>query len=286
MPRVLVTAASGNVGREVARECSEQGFSVRVAGRDLVELAQRFPRAEAAALDFFDPSTWGPALEGCQFVFLVRPPAVGDVGSTLNPFIDRAYATGVEHIVFLSVSGADTMKWTPHRKVELHLETSGKRWTLLRVGFFAQNLQDAYRRDIVEDGRLYVPAGGGSVAFVDVSDVAAVAARVFREPVRFAAKALTLTGPVAMTFSDVASTLTRVLGKPVRYQPASALGYALHLKRARGLPWMQVIVQTILHLGLRKGNAALVDPTLAKLLERAPHTMERYVTCAAATWSS
>ncbi len=284
MARVLVTAASGNVGREVARECSEQGFTVRVADRDRSRLGQRFPQTEAVALDFFDPGTWKPALEGCQFVFLVRPPPVGNMRATLNPFIDLAYVSGVEHVVFLSVSGADKMKWIPHRKVELHLETTGRRWTLLRVGFFAQNLQDAYRRDILEEGRLYVPAGEGKVAFVDVSDVAAVAARVFREPPRFEAKTLTLTGPVALTFEAVAGTLTHVLGRPVRYQAASALGYAAHLRRARGLPWMQVIVQTILHLGLRKGNAELVDPTLQELLGRAPHTMLEYVTRAAAIW--
>ena len=82
----------------------------------------------------------------------------------------------------------------------------------------------------------------------------------------------------------MARTLTRALGKPVHYQAASALGYALHLRRARGLPWMQVIVQTILHLGLRKGNAEQVDPSLQELLGRSPHTMQDYVTRAAATW--
>ena len=80
---------------------------------------------------------------------------------------------------------------------------------MLRVGFFAQNLQDAYRRDRIEDGRLYVPAAADEVAFIDVHDAAAVAAPVFRDPAQFAAKALTLTGPVAVGFDDVAQVLGR-----------------------------------------------------------------------------
>ena len=84
MARVLVTAALGNVGREVARECLAQGFTVRVADRDPSRAAHRFPQAEAVALDFLDPRSWRPALQGCQFVFLLRPPPVGDMPRTAS----------------------------------------------------------------------------------------------------------------------------------------------------------------------------------------------------------
>ena len=64
MARVLVTAALGNVGREVARECAAAGLVVRVSDRDKAKAEQHFPQLEAAALDFFDRSTWAPALAG------------------------------------------------------------------------------------------------------------------------------------------------------------------------------------------------------------------------------
>jgi uncharacterized protein YbjT (DUF2867 family) len=154
MRRVLVTAALGNVGREVTRECERRGFAVRVAGVREAELAGRFPQHEAARFDFLDRATWPAALAGCDFLFLLRPPPIGDMEATLNPFVDAAYAAGVRHIVFLSVAGAERKSWVPHREVELHLERTGDAWTVLRPGFFAQNLQDAYRRDITEDSRL------------------------------------------------------------------------------------------------------------------------------------
>lgn len=286
MTRILVTAALGNVGREVVRACADRGFTVRAGGRDESVLRASFPAHELARLDFFDRSTWASALADCDHVFLLRPPPIGDMKATLHPFVDAAYAAGVRHIVFLSVAGADRMKWVPHRKVELHLAATGKSWTLLRPGFFAQNFEDAYRLDIVEDARIYVPAADARVAFIDVRDIAAVAARVFEHPEAFRGEQLTLTGPEAVTFDDVARELTAALGRPIRYEAASLLGYVHHLRRRRHLPWMQILIQTILHRGLRGGDAEAVDPTVEKVLGRPARSMRDYVDAASARWAS
>lgn len=281
MPRILVTASLGNVGREVARECARRGFTVRAADRSAAKVEAAFPAMERVRFDFLDRGTWPAALSGCDFVFLLRPPPLGDMDATLNPFVDAAYAAGVEHIVFLSVAGADRMKWVPHRKVELHLEASRRAFTVLRPGFFAQNLEDAYRRDIVDDGRLYVPAGKGRVAFLDVRDAAEIAARIFEAPGEYRGAALTLTGPEALTFDAVARLLSATLARPIRYEAASILGYAWHLRARRGLPLMQAIVQIVLHVGLRRGDAAQVEPTVERILGRPPRSMCEYIARAA-----
>jgi uncharacterized protein YbjT (DUF2867 family) len=64
--------------------------------------------------------------------------------------------------------GAEPKRWASHHAVEQHLLRSGVSYTLLRPGFFAQNLGDAYRHDIRERSEIVVPAGRGRVAFVDV----------------------------------------------------------------------------------------------------------------------
>ena len=284
MARILITGASGNVGREVTRECAARGLAIRVADRDPNRLAETLPRHETVKLDFLDRATWRSALDGCDQLFLLRPPPIGDMEATLLPFVDAAYASGVGHIVFLSVAGADRMKWVPHRKVELYLMAKAQGFTLLRPGFFAQNLKDAYRRDIVEDDRLFVPAGEGRVAFLDVRDAGAVAARVFEEPTAFQGHALTLTGPEALTFDDVAALLSTALGRVVRYEPASIPGYAWHLRRRRSMPWMQVVIQTVLHVGLRRGDAERVEPTVERVLGRPPLALADYIARAADTW--
>jgi uncharacterized protein YbjT (DUF2867 family) len=305
--RVLVTGATGNVGREVMRELCSRGIPVRAAttspahvqipaGRparaseasEASEAGEAGEAIEVTRLDLADPTTFAPAVTGCSAMFLMRPPAITDMQATLLPFIDTARACGIRHVVFLSVAGMGASRLVPHHAVEVHLAARGQDWTCLRPGFFAQNLADAYRRDIVEDGRLYVPAGAGRVAFVDVRDVAAVAALVLAEPAEYAehrARTYTLTGPAAVTFDEVARVLADALGRPVRYQPASVLGYARHLRR-RGLRWGQLAVQILLHAGLRVGQAEAVDPTLERLLGRRGHTLAEYVRDHVAVWQA
>ena len=271
---VLVTGASGNVGREVVGALRALGLTVRAAERDVARARRVLGNdVEIVRLDYHDASTFS-CVSGAGALFLVRPPAIADVGSTLVPLVDEARRRGVEHIVFLSVAGAGKNKLVPHHAVEQHLKR-GPGWTILRPGFFAQNFGDAYRRDIVEDGRVYVPAGRGRVAFVDVRDVAEVAAAAFAAPAAHDRAAYTLTGPEAVDFRSAAGDLTEVLGRVIRYDAATIAGYAFHL-RARGLPWGQVAVQAVLHVGLRFGQAAHVDPTLERLLGRRARSLGAY----------
>lgn len=273
---VLVTGAGGNVGGAVVRSLLGRGTAVRAAGTDPRRLARLHPEAAAVHLDLHDPATFGPAVAGAHALFLVRPPAIATVGPTLNALVDAAVAAGVAHVVFSSVTGADTNRVVPHHRVETHLRSSGAGWTILRPGFFAQNLADAYRTDIVGDSRILLPAGTGRAAFIDVRDLGDVAAAVLADPAAHRGAGYTLTGPQALDFRGVAAILTRELGRPVRYEPTSAVRYVRHV-HAQGRPWAQAVVQTVLHTGLRRGQAETVDPTLERLLGRPGRTLAQYV---------
>ncbi len=270
---ILVTGATGNVGRAVVHALRARGLRARPGRRD--PTGDPIADPEAVALDFLRPHTFAPALAGAGGLFLLRPPPISDVKPTLNALVDVALAAGVRRIVFLSVIGADTRGYIPHAKVEKHLAQSTAAWTFLRAGFFAQNLGDAYRPDLREHGELFVPAGAGRAAFVDVRDLAEVAARAFAEP-GHAGAAYTLTGPEALGFDEVAALLARALGRDIRYARPGVLRYLWRLRR-RGLPLAQALVQAVLHVGLRYGQAEAVDPTLARLLDHPPRTLERYI---------
>jgi len=282
---VLVTGASGNIGGAVVRSLISAGIPVRAGGRDPAILKRIFPGVEVARLDLHTPSTFAPALRGVGGLFLLRPPSIATVGPTLNALVDAALLSGVDHVVFSSVTGADTSRAVPHHRVETHLQASSLSWTILRPGFFAQNLADAYRADIVGDDRIYLPAGKGRAAFIDVRDIGDVAATIFAHPALHRHAGYTLTGSQAMDFGDVAAVLTSELGRPIRYQPASVLGYLRHLRR-QGLPTTQVLVQTVLHTGLRRGQAERVDRTLAQLLGHPPRTLQQYVHDHRSTWAT
>lgn len=273
---VLVTGAGGNVGSAVVDGLLARGVEIRLADRLPEGLSQRFDGVASVRLDFTDPATFDDAVRGCDGLFLIRPPAIARVGPTLNAFVDRAVAAGVGHVVFSSVAGAEGNRIVPHHRVERHVMATGVGWTMLRPGFFAQNLETAYLADVQDDDRLYVPAGDGLVAFVDTVDVGAVAAAALADPATHVGAAHHLTGPAAISFHDLAVLLTDIIGRPIRYEPATVLGYAAHLRR-RGLVPAQVAVQTLLHVGLRGGDAEDVTTDVADVLGRPATPIESYV---------
>ncbi|UWZ59711.1 NmrA family NAD(P)-binding protein [Dactylosporangium aurantiacum] len=282
---VLVIGASGNVGGAAARSLLDAGLPVRVAGTDPGALRRRFPTAEAVRLDFLDPATFDGAAAGAGALFLLRPPPISRVGPTLNAFVDAAARHGVGHVVFASVAGADTNRLVPHHRVEQHLRTGTVPWTILRPGFFAQNLGDAYRTDIATDDRIVLPAGDGRAAFIDTRDIGEAAAVILADPHRHAGNGYLLTGPQALSFTDVARLLTGALDRPIRYEPTTAVRYLWHLRRRR-TPLTQALVQTVLHTGLRHGQAEQVDPTLPRLLGRPARTLEQYIGQHRHLWSA
>ncbi len=271
---IFVTGASGNVGREVVRGLQSRGTAFRIGDRSPAAITTS--GAETVAFDFLDATTYRSAVTGCNAVFLLRPPAISNTRKTLNKFIDVTRAHGVRQIVFISVAGAATNPIVPHHAVEVHLRGGPPGWTILRPGFFMQNLGSAYRADIRDDDRIYVPAGKGGVAFVDTRDLASVAVEALVDPEAHAGQAYTLTGSETLSFSDVAALLSAELGRTINYHPASIFGYVAHVLKS-GLPLAQALVQTVLHVGLRLGQAEEIDPTLLQLLGHPPMTMAAYV---------
>lgn len=271
---IFVTGASGNVGAAVVEYLCTRQVPIRIGSRKLNSTHSQ-AGIEAVSFDFLDANTYRSAVQGCKAVFLLRPPAISDTRKTLNPFVDVARAEGVQQFVFVSVAGAADNPLVPHHAVEQHLKQKAD-WTILRPGFFAQNLGDAYREDIVQDDRIFVPAGAGRVAFIDVRDIGEVAANALIDPVSHQEQIYTLTGAEAVTFAEVASILTEELGRTIAYDSASIPGYCLHLLR-RSMPPAQILVQTVLHVGLRFEQAEAVDDTLGTLLGRRPRTIRDYI---------
>lgn len=280
---VLVVGSTGNLGRAVVDGLVRRGVPVRAGTTDPGRLGNG-PGARAVHLDLRDPATFRAALDGARGLFLVRPPAIARVGPTLNALVDAAVAAGVEHVVFSSVTGADANRLVPHHRVERHLQASGTGWTILRPGFFAQNLADAYRADVLRDDRLLLPAGRGRAAFVDTRDVGELAALVLADPEPHRGAGYVLTGPEALDFDAVAALLSEATGRAIRYEATSALRYLRHV-HAQGRPAAQAVVQTVLHVGLRHGQAERVDPTLGRLLGRPGRTLAEYVRDHRALWT-
>ena len=270
---ILVTGATGTVGRSVVSALLRDGLPVRAASR---RPAERADAAEAVPFDFHDAGTHAATFRGVETLFLVRPPALARVAD-LAPALRAGIDAGLRHVVFLSVQGADRLPFLPHAAIERWLRAAPVTWTFLRASFFDQNLIAVHAPAIRRHRELVMPAGAGRTAFVDAVDVAEVAALALAEPGRHAGRAYTVTGSEALTYGEVAGIMTAVLGRTIRYRQPGLLRYVVRARRDLGLPPAMVAATAAVYTTARLGLAAGLSGDTAALLRRPPTTMAAFV---------
>jgi uncharacterized protein YbjT (DUF2867 family) len=118
MMKILVTGASGNVGRFVIEELLNKGEQVVAAGTNIQKLRDIFKnRVDTAYFDFTNKDTYKEALENVDRVFLMRPPHLGKP-EDLYPFIDALKSQNIKLVSFLSLMGVENNPIPPHHKIE------------------------------------------------------------------------------------------------------------------------------------------------------------------------
>ena len=171
------------------------------------------------------------------------------------------------------------------RRGEAALRASGLAWTLLQPTFFMQNFATYSGETIRREGALYYPAGDGRAAWVDVRDIAAVAAEILARPEAHAGRAYALTGPEALSMAEVAAALSAALGRPVRYVDPSEDGYRAALA-ANGLPPELAGMFTYLYaVVVKNGWAAGTSPDVATVPGRPPTDFDSFALDDASTLS-
>jgi uncharacterized protein YbjT (DUF2867 family) len=284
--KTLITGITGNVGYHVAKHLISAGIQVKAATRNIQKakeiLGNEAKEIEFAQFDFGDESTYNNVLEDVNKVFLVRPPEIADTQKYINPFIDRAKQRGIDHIVFLSIMGADKSPIPPHSKIEKYVITSGISYTFLRSSFFMQNFNNAHLYDIKENNDIFIPAGKAKVSFIDVRDIGEVAANTLMEN-RHKNNAYTLTGGRALSFADAAEVFSSVLGRKITYSNPSLLKFRRTMIQ-RGVDKEFANVMTGLYVTTKLGLANKVTMELENILERKPRTIEDYVRDNAELW--
>lgn len=284
-PPVLVTGATGNTGSETVELLLAAGIPVRAAASSLEAVRSRFgDRVEAVALDFTDPRSWAAAYTGVRRMFLMRPPILGKPKKQMLPSLEFAKAVGVEHVVLLSLQGAEHNKVVPHHALEVWLRESGLSWTFVRAAFFMQNLTTTHLTDVRSRDTIMVPAGDGATAFVDVRDVAAIAAAALLTPEQHHNTAWTPTGPQALTYGEVAEVLTDVLGRPVSYARPGLVRYARHARTVLEMPWGMVAVTSAIYTIARLGRAGGLTGDVLVVTGRDPVTFREFAEREAPRW--
>jgi uncharacterized protein YbjT (DUF2867 family) len=214
---ILVTGATGKVGRNVVSQLLDQSESVRALVRDPAS-AGLPAGVELARGDLAQPETLPSALDGVRAVFLLWPLD----GDAARPVVD-ALAGRVERIVYLSTMGieddaaqqADPITQT-HADLERLVEESGVEWTMLRAGGFASNTL-GWAQDIKADGVVRAPFGAMARSLVHERDLAAVAVRALTRD-ELVGRRPAVTGPAALTQVEQARLLGEAIGRDVRFE--------------------------------------------------------------------
>lgn len=275
--RVLVTGATGDIGGHLVDALERQNADFTVMCRRPEQLTHFQGRGiDAVAGDFSDPSSVRAALEGFDQLFLLAPTTpdqyVQDVAA-----IDAAVSAGVGHVLKVSTLDANPESAIPwardHARADVHLARSGLRWTRLAPGAFTKNLIEL--APAVKRGLLPGTSGHGATSWVDVRDIADVAARVLLDPDLQGGsdgRSYVLTGTHPLSFPEIATIMGDELGRTVRYLhlPGPAMYTVLRLSgvsrwEARGLVHQFV---DVVRRGADHGRVHTFD--LHELLGREP----------------
>lgn len=284
-PPVLVTGATGTIGRHVVAGLQAAGRSVRAAVPHPERADELGARVSLVRFSFTDPSTWAATFDGAQVMFLMRPPQLSNIGRDMVPALRAAQDAGVRHVVLLSLQGAESNKIVPHAKIEAWLRGSELGWTFVRPSFFMENLTGTHATDIRDRDEIIVPAGRGATSFIAARDVAAVAVAALLDPSGHSGQAWTPTGEAALTYTQVAAVLTDALGRSISYRRPGLIRYARHARQTLGMPWGMVAVTAAIYTVARLGRAAATTDDVRAVTGAGPTTFKDWALDHANVWA-
>ena len=263
---ILVTGATGTVGRQLVAELAAQGVGVRALSRT-PEHARLPAGVEVVAGDLGQPATLGAALAGVEQVFLLSGGPEGPSHDT--NLIGAARQAGVARVVTLSVLGAGYGADDPitcwHLAGEQAVAGSGMAWTVLRPGAFMSNAL-MWAPTIRTQDAIYTPFAQAKTAAIDPADIAAVAARALTEA-GHDSKVYPLTGPELLCAADQAETLGAALGRPLRlFDVPPGAAEAAMVESGMPAELAGAVIASMAQAGT--GHAMAVLPTVEELTGR------------------
>lgn len=286
---ILVTGATGRVGRHVVDQLIARNADVRVLVREPAK-ANFASNVDVVQGDMLDIDALRRAFNEVRTLFLLNAVA-GDEFTQAIIALNVAREAGVERVVYLSVFDADRAVNVPHFAVkfgaERMLEAMGFSATILRPAYFIDN--EVMIKDVIFNYAVYpMPIGSKGVAMVDTRDIAEVAAsellRRDRAAEKLPSETINLVGPETLTGLELAAIWSDVLDRPVVYGGDDPSGFEQNL--ASIMPkWMAYEVRLMAEHYVSHGmvpNAGDVE-RLTQILGRPLHSYRDFASQLAAS---
>ncbi|WP_432935984.1 NAD(P)H-binding protein [Kribbella sp. CA-253562] len=269
---ILVLGATGKTGRRLVPRLRANGVEVRAASR-----------SGETRFDWHDRSTWADAVRGVTAVYVVAP----EEPEVIEPFVTEAVAAGVRRFAVLSGRGidraAETLRPQPDGspgvfgpgmvEAERAVVASGAEWTILRANNFDQNFSEDVWAAPITAGRLALPMGAVGEPFVDIEDVAGVAAAVLTQD-GHSGRIYDISGPESLTFAE-ATEVIGALTKPIEYVELTPEQYVEELV-AEGYPDEFVHILDAMFTLMRAGHLSKPADGVEQVLGRRPGTFAAY----------
>ena len=272
MERILIIGASGNVGQAIL----EHFTPAKQQELFLATRKKSSPENNLLYFDFEDLEGSSYSLKRIDTLFLLRPPHISDVNAFFRPLVEKAKDHGVQHIVFLSVQGAESISFIPHAKIEKLIRESGIGYSFIRPSYFMQNLTTTLLQDIKVRNRIFLPAGKSKFLWMDVSDIEMAVAAILHDSKKHLNKAYTITGGELSNFEEVAGMLTKALGREISYLSPNLIRF-FFTKRKEGVPIAYILVMIMLHYLPRFQKAPRPSSDLFILTGENPKTLREFI---------
>jgi len=283
---ILVTGATGNVGTELIKELSTTGAIFRAgihSNKSYDKIRTISSSAQLIEIDYDEPETLRRACDGVDKIFLLTPDSPRAVEFASN-LVKEAKKAGVRHIVKQSNILVTEMQTATnyaglHRDSEKIIEESGLQFTFLRPNEFMQNFVNFFAPTIKTNSAFYNPAGDAKVSFVDVRDIAAVAAKVLtghdESKTRDSGKAYNITGPEALSYYQAAEILSNTAGKKINYVNITEADARRGMKDAGMNEWF-INIALELFDNYRKGYGSQVSNAVESITGNKPISFAQF----------
>jgi uncharacterized protein YbjT (DUF2867 family) len=263
----LVLGGTGKTGRRVASILETKGVPVRIGSR-----------SASPSFDWNNESGWDACLDGVQAVYITFAPDLAIPGATdaIAAFVGKARRHGVKRLVLLSGRGE-----AEAQACERIVQESTLEWTIVRASWFNQNFSEGAFIDMVHAGVITLPAGDTPEPFVDVDDIAEVAAAALTEP-GHDGEIYEVTGPRLMTFADVAAELSQATGRDINYVEVPHEAFVAEVTESGAPPEVAWMLDYLFSTVLDGRNAHLTDG-IQRALGRPPRDFADYARTTAVT---
>ncbi|WP_038366199.1 NmrA/HSCARG family protein [Bosea sp. UNC402CLCol] len=233
---ILVTGATGNVGRNVVEQLVTRSADVRALVRDPAKT--RFPAGvDVVQGDLLDVDALRGAMSGVSTLFLLNG-VVADEFTQALIALNVAREAGIKRIVYLSVIHSDVYVNVPHFAgkfgVERMIEQMGLNATILRPAYFMDN--EITIKDVVTGYGIYpMPIGSKGLAMIDARDVGEIAAieliRREQSATPLPLTRINLVGPDTLTGASAAAIWSDVLGRTIAFPGNDIAAFEQNLRQ-------------------------------------------------------